>query len=66
MSQLVGKDSRDRWYPNSIIDLKDYILTYHKLNNDTKSGLVSNLAYNFQYIEYFHQIDRINLPVFYY
>lgn len=52
MSQLVGKDSRDRWYPNSINDLKDYILTYHNLNNDNKSGLVSNLAYNFQYIEY--------------
>ena len=58
MSQLVGENSRDRWYPNSVIELKDYLYSCKKLNNDLISGLVSNLAYNIQYIEYLRKTLR--------
>lgn len=58
MSQLVGENIRDRWYPNSVIELKDYLLSCKKLNNDLISGFVSNLAYNIQYIEYLRKTLR--------
>lgn len=58
MSQLVGKNSHDRWYPNSIKSLKQYLITCDSLNNEYKTELVSNLAYSFQYLEYLSKTLR--------
>jgi hypothetical protein len=62
MSQLVGENSKDRWYPNSIDNLKDYLNRYKNLDEEANSGLVSNLAYNLQYVEYLRKtLIELNL-----
>ena len=54
MSQLIGKGSKDRWYPNSISSLKGHISSY-KVSQELCPNydiIKSNISYNLQYLEY--------------
>lgn len=54
MSNLVGKGSKERWYPNSMQSLRQHLSGY-KINSDDFPELLdikANVCYNLQYIEY--------------
>jgi len=53
-SRLLGTDSSDRWYPNDIKFLTNYIEKYSSSIQGTRDydSIVSNIAYNLQYLEY--------------
>lgn len=60
MSELVGKGSKERWYPIAVSTIKSYIGRYDIPDEDcpVKAKIISNIAYNIQYIEYLQKTLR--------
>jgi hypothetical protein len=63
-TRLTGKNSNDRWYPNSIESITNHLSEYNYLNKDftERKYIQSNIAYNIQYIEYLRvTLNELNL-----
>jgi hypothetical protein len=63
MSNLIGKNSHDRWYPNPIFKLKNHLEGYQtKTEFLEKNDIQANVCYNLQYIEYLRKtLNELNL-----
>ncbi|GGD86415.1 hypothetical protein [Planktosalinus lacus] len=64
MSELIGKGSKERWYPIPIHKIKNHLSKYcfdHTINSDSKY-IIANISYNIQYIEYLRKtLNELNL-----
>ena len=66
MHRLTFKSEKDRWYPNSISQLENYLGTLIKPNEyfdkSKCTGIRKNIAYNLQYLEFLDRVIKdINL-----
>lgn len=64
MSELVGKGSKERWYPCSMFRIRAHFNCY-EINGSLcpeASHIISNIGYNLQYIEYLKKtLKELNL-----
>lgn len=64
MNKLIGKGSKERWYPNPIYKLKLHLSGYDlKVDQNPEFGdIKANICYNLQYIEYLRKtLIELNL-----